>query len=405
MLQIHVCDGADEFFPLGLNNDGVASMKGTEIVPVKGLGSFLTFCKVPRLLYHGRKGFVPMLDVERWTNYSSKLQPHFKSVDAQSWLAYKDGKVAGRISAQVYKNGIVPVGASPAQFGNIEAIEDEAVVGALFDAAEKWLKDRGAAVIHGPFSPSVNTEVGTLVEGFDAVPMIFMPWNPPYLPVLIEKHGYTKARDLISYRYDISAIDHADKPGIQARPEWRDRLKIRTMDLKNVKTEAPIIVDIFNDAWSENWGFVPFTLEEFMSVADALKIIVPPEATFMIELDGAPQAFGIVLPNLHEITGDLNGKLFPLGLPKIISRARGHVYKGGRIALFGVRRALHRKAAGGAVVLAFIDECRRRSRGYAIEHVEFGWVLEDNMAMRRPIELAGAKIDKIHRIYEKNLSV
>jgi hypothetical protein len=378
-------------------------MKSIEIVPVKGLGSFLTFCKVPRLLYQGRKGFTPMLDAERWTHHGAMFSPHFKTVDSQAWLARKDGRVVGRIYAQVYKNGIVPLEASPAQFGCLDAIEDEEVVAALIAAAETWLKQQGATLIHGPFSPSIWSECGMLVEGFDAIPMIFMPWSPPYLPDMLVQHGYTKARDLISYRYDISAIDHADNPGIMARPEWRDRLKIRTIDNNALKTEAAVIVDIFNDAWSQNWGFVPFTYEEFMSLADALKLVVPPEGRFMIELDGAPQAFGIALPNLHEITGDLEGRLFPFGLPKLISRARGRVYKSARIALFGVRRALHRKAAGGAVMLAFIDECRRRSRSYAIEHVEFGWVLEDNMGMRRPIELAGAKIDKVHRIYEKTL--
>jgi hypothetical protein len=378
-------------------------MKSIEIVPVKGLGSFLTFCKVPRLLYQGRKGFTPMLDAERWTHHGAMFSPHFKTVDSQAWLARKDGRVVGRIYAQVYKNGIVPLEASPAQFGCLDAIEDEAVVAALVAAAETWLKQQGATLIHGPFSPSIWSECGMLVEGFDAIPMIFMPWSPPYLPDMLEQHGYAKARDLISYRYDISAIDHADNPGIMARPEWRDRLKIRTIDNEALKTEAAVIVDIFNDAWSQNWGFVPFTYEEFMSLADGLKLVVPPEGRFMIDLDGTPQAFGIALPNLHEITGDLEGRLFPFGLPKLISRARGRVYKSARIALFGVRRALHRKAAGGAVMLSFIDECRRRSRSYAIEHVEFGWVLEDNMGMRRPIELAGAKIDKVHRIYEKRL--
>jgi hypothetical protein len=379
-------------------------MKGIEIVPVKGLGGFLTFCKVPRLLYEGRKGFAPMLDVERWTLYGSMLQPHFKLVDAQSWLARKDGRIVGRIAAQVYKDGIVPVEASPAQFGSLDAIEDEGVVAALTAAAETWLTERGAKFINGPFSPSVNAECGMLVEGYDAVPMIFMPWHPPYLADLLEKQGYAKGRDLISYRYDISAVDHADNPGIMARAEWRERLKIRTLDLKNVKGEGPLIVDIFNDAWSENWGFVPWTIEEFMSNADALRFVMPPEGGFMVELDGVPQAFGIVLPNLHEVTADLGGRLFPLGLPKLIGRIRSHVYKSGRLALFGVRRALHRKAAGGAVLLAFIDECRRRSRGYDVEHVEFGWVLENNMAIRRPIELAGARIDKIHRIYQKTLA-
>jgi hypothetical protein len=222
---------------------------------------------------------------------------------------------------------------------------------------------------------------------------------------MIEKHGYAKARDVISYRYAVSDKDRAENPGIIVRPEWRDRLKIRTIDLNNIKAEAALIIDIFNDAWSENWGFVPFTYEEFMSSADSLKYVMPPEGGFMIELDGAAQAFGIVLPNLNEITDDLDGKLLPLGLPKVISRIRKHQYKTMRLALFGVRKALQRKAVGGAVILAFIEECRRRSQQYpTIEHCEFGWVLEDNMGMRRPIEMSGAEIDKVHRIYGKDLT-
>ncbi len=380
-------------------------MSRIEIIPVKGLGSFLDFSKFPRLLYKDSKGFAPSLDAERWTLYAGKLNPHYELVESQAWLARRDGKPAGRIFAQIYKDGTVPVGASPAQFGCLDAIEDEEVVAALIDAAENWLRQRGATRVHGPFSPSVNSEAGMLVEGFDATPMIFMPWNPPYLPGLLESRGYHKARDLISYRYAVRAEDRTDKPGIIARPEWRDRLKIRTIDLKTIKQEAEILVDIFNDAWSENWGFVPFTYDEFMSIANSMKYLMPPEGGFMVELDGAPQAFGVILPNLHEITADLGGHLFPLGLPKLIARLRNHDFKTARLALFGIRRALHRKAAGGAVILAFIEECRRRSRAKeSVDHVEFGWVLEDNMGMRRPIELSGAKIDKIHRIYEKDLA-
>ncbi len=378
-------------------------MSDIAIVPVAGLRTFLDFCKVPRLIYKGAKGFAPPLDAERWTLYGAKLNPHFELVDYQAWLARKDGKLAGRIYAQVYKDGIDPVGASRTQFGSLDAIEDAAVVDRLLATAEAWLGARGASTIHGPFSPSVNSECGMLVEGFAAVPMIFMPWNPPYLPALLESRGYRKARDLISYRYDITPADHVDAPGILARPEWRDRLKIRNIDLKAMKKEAALIVDIFNDAWSENWGFVPFTYDEFMSTANSLKYVMPPDGGFIVELDGAAQAFGIVLPNLHEITADLDGRLLPFGLPRVISRIRHEAYKSGRLCLFGIRRALHRKAAGGAVILAFIEECRRRSRRHAIEHVEFGWVLEDNLGMRRPIELAGAKIDKVHRVYEKDL--
>jgi len=379
-------------------------MTDIKIVPVKGLGAFLEFCRVPRLVYKGQKGFSPPLDAERWTLHGSKLNPHFKSVHWQAWLAYKDGKVAGRIQAQIYKD-IVPLGASPAQFGCLDCIEDEAVFSALFEAAETWLRDRGASLVHGPFSPSIWSEMGMLVDGFNAVPMVFMPWNPSYLPAMMERRGYSKARDVISYRYPITEKDRTNTPGIIARPEWRERLKIRTLDLNNIKDEAAVIIDIFNDAWRENWGFVPFTHEEFMALAESLKYVMPPEGGFMIELDGAPQAFAVVLPNLNEIFEDLDGKLLPFGLPKVISRVRNHQYKSMRMALFGVRRALHRKAAGGAVILAFIEECRRRACQFPlVEQCEFGWVLEDNFGMRRPIELSGAAIDKIHRIYGKDLS-
>ncbi len=379
-------------------------MPTIEIAPADGLQDFLNFCRLPRLLYKGQKGFAPPLDVERWTTHAARLNPHFKQVQSQSWLARKDGKLAGRIFAQVYDESITPLGASRAQFGCLDAVEDDAVIEGLTQAAEAWLRARGAEMAFGPFSPSVWSECGLLVEGLEAAPMVFMPWHPAYLAPALERLGYRKARDLISYRYDKSEKDLQAQPGILARPEWRDRLAIRTLDLKNIKKEAEIIVDIFNDAWSQNWGFVPFALDEFLSSADGLKLVMPPEGGFMIELDGEAQAFGIILPNLHEITADLGGRLFPLGLPRLVSRIRNHAFKSGRLCLFGVRRALHRRAAGGAVILAFIEECRRRGARGPLEHVEFGWVLEDNMGMRRPIELSGARIDKIHRIYEKNLA-
>ncbi len=381
---------------------------GVEVVPVEGVGRFFAFCRLPRQIYKGMDGFSAPLDAERWTNFAAKFNPHFKLVDSQAFLARKDGRWVGRIAAQVYKNGLTPVGASPAQFGALDATDDPEVVSALTAAAEAWLAARAADLptdlIHGPFSPSINSEPGMLVDGFTAMPMIFMPWSPAYLPRLLEACGYAKARDLISYRYAVRESDLESKGSILTRPEWKNRLKIRTLDLKNLKSEAAIIMSIFNDAWSSNWGFVPFTLDEFLSVAEGLKYVTPPEAGFIVELDGEAQAFGIVLPNLHEILADMNGKLFPFNLPRVISRVRNHNFKSGRLLLFGIRKALQRKAIGGVITLAFIEELRRRGRGFSIEHIEFGWVLEDNAGMRRPIELSGAEIDKIHRIYEKRLA-
>ena len=373
-----------------------------EIIPVKGIGKFLAFCRLPRQIYKGMDGFAPPLDAERWTNFAPKLNPHFNLVESQAFLAKKNGKYVGRIAASIYKD-LVPVEASPAQFGAFDSIDDAEVVSALTKTAEAWLRERSATEVCGPFSPSINAETGMLVEGFTSMPMIFMPWQPPYLSKQLESFGYTKARDVMTYRYIVKPSDLESRGSILARPEWKDRLKIRTLDLKNMKSEAPIIVDIFNDGWSGNWGFVPFTLEHFMSIADGLKYVMSSDGGFMVELDGQPQAFGVVLPNLHEILSDFDGRLFPFGIPKVISRLRSHDFKSGILILFGIRKALQRKAVGGVVMLAFIEEMRRRGRNHAVEHIEFGWVLEDNTGMRRPIELSGAVIDKVHRLYEKRL--
>jgi len=379
-------------------------MTTIEIVPVEGLWRFLAFCRLPRQLYKGRPGFAPPLDALRWDLLAGRLNPHFKMVESASWLARRGGKLVGRILAQYYKDDFIPLGASRAQFGCLDAIEDDEVVAALTRTAEAWLRERGAERVHGPFSPSINSEVGMLVEGFDATPMFLMPWHPEYLSLALEKQGYVKARDLISYRYDVSEADRRQKSSITARPEWRERLKIRRLDLTRLAAEAEVMMDIFNDAWHDNWGYVPFTIEEFLATAEGLKYVMPPDGGFMIELDAKPQAFAVILPNLYEIMGDLDGRLLPLGLPRLLWRIKTHKYKTGRVVLFGLRRALHRSASGGAVVLAFMEEARRRSSGATIDQVEFGWVLENNLAMRRPIEMSGARIDKVHRIYEKSLA-
>jgi hypothetical protein len=376
-------------------------MARIEIVPVEGLSRFTTFCKLPRLLYKGAKGFAPPLDVERWTLFAHMLNPHYKLVEDQKFLARRDGEWVGRISAHVYKD-LTPVGASPAQFGALDAVDDLEVVRALTEAAESWLREKGATRINGPFSPTVNGECGMLVEGFDATPMIFMPWHPPYLSRHLESLGYEKAKDLISYRYNLSEMDLSEKPRISNRKEWRDRLKLRPLNMETLKTdETALMEELFNDGWSGNWGFVPFTKAEFDSTADALKLVMPPEFGIVVELDGKPQSFVIALPNLFEIVSDLDGRIFPFGLPKLISRMRNHKFEAARIVLLGTRKALQNSATGGAILLAMIEEMRRRGASASVKHLEAGWVLEDNMAMRKPIEMFGGKVDKVHRVYEK----
>lgn len=380
-------------------------MSAIDIIPVDSLARFLTFSKIPRLLYKGMTGFAPSLDAERWTLYGHRLNPHFKLVEAREFLARRDGRWVGRIAAQIYKPGIEPVGASRAQFGTLDSIDDMEVVRALTEAAESWLGERGAERINGPFSPSVNGELGLLVDGFESTPMFLAPWHPPYLSRHLDALGYAKARDLLSYRYDAAEHDFSNDRRIAERREWRDRLKIRQLKLDELKTgETALMSELFNDGWRDNWGFVPFGQEEFDSIADVLKYIMPPEFGVVVELDGEPVSFAVALPNLHEITADFDGRLFPFGIPRLISRIRNYKFRTARLVLLGTRKALQNSATGGAVLLALIESMRRRGRDANIVSLEAGWVLEDNMGMRKPIEMFGGKIDKIHRIYEKRLA-
>lgn len=377
-------------------------MAGIEIVSVDGFWRFAAFCRLPRLIYAGQKGFAPPLDVERWANFGHKLNPHFRLVEAKEFLARSGGKWVGRIAAQIYKFEIEPVAASRAQFGALDAVDDIAVTRALTGAAEEWLRSRGTTRLNGPFSPSINGEAGLLVEGFEARPMIFMPWNPPYLAGHLEALGYVKARDLYSYCFSFQNFGLGEKPRMLNRKEWQDRLKLRPLKLNELKQgETALMAELFNDAWRGNWGFVPFTVEELNSSADLLKYIITPDYGIVAELDGVPQSFAIALPNLHEITADLNGRLFPFGIPRVVARVRRHKFEAARILLLGTRKPLQNSAIGGAILLAMIEEFRRRGASASIKHLEVGWVLEDNIAMRRPIELFGGKTDKIDRFIDE----
>ncbi len=374
-----------------------------EVSPVAGLRDFLAFCRVPRLIYGGQKGFSPSLDAERWTVYGHRLNPHYKLVRSQAFLARRDGRPVGRIEAQIYRD-IVPNGASPAQFGSLDAIDDQGVVAALLSAAETWLVQQGAAVMHGPFSPSINMECGMLVEGFEARPMMFTPWHPAYLSRHVEALGLTKAQDLVSYRYDVSDGDRTYTPVIMNRKDMKDRLRFRPLKMNDLESEIDLRTDMFNEAWADNWGYVPITRAEFKSMADSLKHLVTADYGFVTEIDGEPVAFGIIVPNLLEIVADLDGRIGFSGLPKLIRRVRKMPYTAGRLALFGMRKTLHRSARGGIVVLAMVEHMRMLSQKISPTHFEFGWVLENNRGMRKPIEATGAQIYKVHRIYEKRLA-
>ncbi len=368
-----------------------------EIVPVTTPALLKRFIRLPALLHKHDPLFVPHLEIERGEAFSSKHNPYFEHAEVQFWLAQRNGRDVGRISAQIDKL------ATPGQghFGLIEAEDDPVIFASLFATAESWLRTRDCVEVLGPFNLSINEETGLLVKGFDTPPMVMMSHDFAYVAPRIEALGYTKARDLIAYLYDV------EKPLPRALQRMVDReqsqIRLRTLDMKRYREDIQTVTQIFNDAWSGNWGFVPYTPAEIDHLGTALKMLIDPELAPIAEIDGKPVAFGIALPNLNEATRGMGGKLLPFNWAKLLWRLKVSGVKSGRVPLMGVRRDLGAGLASAVVPILVIEAMRKRAQAIGMKQVELSWILEDNKAMRSMIESIGGDPYKTYRVYRKAL--
>lgn len=372
------------------------SSAAIEIRPVEGSAALDAFIRVANTIGSRDPNYVVPLMLERREALSRTKNPLFKYIDAQFWTAFRDGRPVGRISAQSDPR-LGPVG----QFGLIAAEDDQAIFHALFSAAEAWLKARGKTEVQGPFNLNINEESGLLVDGFDTPPMLLMPHDQPYVAGRVEAEGYAKAMDLFAYLHDTDvpfpkAIDHILK---RSRPP---EMVVRHMDWKRYDEELATVVDIFNDAWSENWGFIPLGQDELDHMAKSMKPLLDDQLLWIVELSGKPAAFGLALPNLNEIIRDLDGKVLPFGWAKLLWRLKRQTYTSGRVALMGVRKEHHRSYLGRTLPLYIFEKFREVGRARNIRHVEMSWVLESNMPMRHFGEaLGGGRAYKTYRVYSK----
>jgi hypothetical protein len=254
--------------------------------------------------------------------------------------------------------------------------------------------------ISGPYNLSINQELGLLVDGFDTPPSVMMGHGRKYYAQRIEEHGYRKEKDLLAYRIDSKvASDKIRKIAARAKK----RVHIRPLQKSNFSKELKIIRDIFNDAWSQNWGFTPWTEAEFEHLGKDLKFIVDEELVSIAEVNGEPAAFLVVLPNLNEAIRDLNGKLLPFGWLKMLWRVKVKYPKTARIPLMGVRRRYHDTLLGAALAFSVINGILGPAIKIGIREMELSWILEDNEAMRRVIESINGHVYKTYRIYSKQL--
>jgi hypothetical protein len=360
------------------------------------------FLDVVDYIYRGDPNFVRPLDMDMKQRLSNK-NPFFQHAEGVLFTAHRNGWCVGRTSAQIDREHNERYKDDAGFFGFFDTIDDEEVATALLDRAAEWLKARGMKRMRGPFSLSINEEMGCLVEGFDTPPMILMPHHRPYQGGLIEKAGLPKLKDAYAWRYVVGDVPERARKAhdeIEALPE----VKSRHVDMKNLDAEVRTIMDIFNDAWSDNWGFVPYTEAELAKLADDLRMIAVPDLTYITDVDGEPAAVAVALPNVNELIYDLKGSLFPLGLPKLLWRLKVVGPKTARLAILGIRKKYRstRKYAGLSTYL--YTKMNRVGRDLGIQWGELSWTLEDNGPVNVAIRFMGGKIYKKYRLYEKTLA-
>jgi hypothetical protein len=340
------------------------------------------------------------LRLERRLHFS-RFNPFFKHGKWQAWIAYRSGQPVGRISAQIDQLHRERYGGDTGHFGLFECIDDKEVAAALFYTAEAWLSAQQTRHVTGPFNLSINQECGILVEGFDTPPVVMMPHSRKWYGRLLEEQGYQQAKDLLAYWIELDFKVPRLMDALIGK--FANQVRLRTLRRDKFSEELEVLRDIFNDAWSENWGFVPFTQAEFAELGASLRLLVPDDCIQIAEVDGVPAAFMVALPNLNEIFAELNGHLFPFGWIRLVRiRSRGGVHTG-RIPLMGVRRRFHSTPLGMALAFMVIDAPRELGRAMGVKAMELSWILEDNKPMRAILDSLGCREYKRYRIYQKML--
>ncbi|HVZ34683.1 MAG TPA: hypothetical protein VG963_19780 [Polyangiaceae bacterium] len=360
------------------------------------------FLRLPELLYRGDPGFVTPLYMEQRERITPAKNPFFQHAEATLFTAYKDGKLVGRISAQVDREHLARHKDDCGFYGFFDTTNDARVGRALVDAAATWLKVRGMKRMRGPFSLSINEEAGTLVEGQAEPPMLFMPYHRAYQDAITTAAGLSKCKDLLGWRYVVGDVPERARKAheeVLLMPEVR----IRPAKKARLLEEVRIIMEIFNDAWRDNFGFVPLTEAELAKMAQDLKLILDEEIVLIAEVDGQPAAMALALPNVNEALHDLNGRLLPFGLPKLLYRLKVKRPKSARLILLGIKHEFRNKKRYGGLSTALYVEIAKRGGAVGYEWGELGWTLEDNRPVNLGIRLMGGQVYKRYRLYEKSL--
>jgi hypothetical protein len=375
------------------------------VVPVEGARLWRAFHRLPHTLYANDPNWVPPLFVERETHFQANHNAFYKHAKVAPFLALKDGEPVGRMTAQIDFLHLEQHHDATGHFGFLEAIDDAAVFAALLDRGEEWLKGEGMTRVLGPVSFAMWDEPGLLVDGFDSPPNVMMGHHLPYYQGRILEQGYSPVQDVLAYSRS-ATLPFSD--GLERMIEKGLRkhslvMRAIRMDKASFPNEIALIRDIINDAWADNWGFVPITYDEIAEIGTLFKLVLKPEALVIAEYDGEPVGVAMMLPNINEFITDLRGKLLPFGIVKLIWRLKTQHVKTGRLALMGVRRKFRTTPAGAIIALLMIKACQKTDYVAHAERAELSWILDSNEPIKRMLEAFGCHVSKRYRIFEKAL--
>ena len=376
-----------------------------QIIEVKSPGQLRQFLDLPYQLYRNDPNWRAPLRLERKDHLNPAKNPTLKTITDQKFLAMRGPQCVGRIAAFINRVHQEQHQDEAGHIGLWDCEENDETGAALLGAAQDWLKAKGAKKIIGPCNWSVNEDTGLLVDGFETPPVVLMPYGKPYYQDMIEKAGFEKSIDLYAFQADL--IEAKERTRITDRmvkyAEKDDRISFRKVNMKAFKTELELAMDIFNDAWSENWGFLPFSDDQIDHMAKDMKMLIDPDLFLIGYIDEKPAAFITMIPDINTAAQGLNGKLFPLGIAKFLWRLKVKGVHQARIPLMGLRKDWHNTRRGLALTAQLCETVFANARSRGFTHCELSWILETNASMVSICEQVKAKRYKTYRMYEKQI--
>ena len=373
----------------------------------KNASDIKTFVDLPYRAYRGEPHWRAPLRMERREHFDPKKNLSLDELQPSYFLASRNNQVVGRIASFVNPKHLRHHNDQTGHFGFLDILDarDEETVTALLQAAESDLRAKGLSRIGGPYNFSVNDECGMLVDGFDSPPSVMMPYGRRDLPKMMEQAGYQKAMDTFAFRHRMSETfsSPAFVSRIKKRFDTDPRISVRPLDMSRLYEDIALIVGIFNDAWSENWGFLPISDEEAKFLADSMKPVLQTESLWIAFIDGEPASFTLMIPNLNEATLGLDGRLLPFGWATLLYRIKVQGVKSARIPLAGTRKKFHKTRRGMTATVGAWEACLSAQHAKGVREVEFSWVLETNKDLLGLAEIYDCDRYKTYRVYEKEL--